>query len=120
MNKAVVYLGPQGSGKSTAARAFAATFGKYREVSRMAVLLQPFGLASVLTGNVKALIIDELPVTPGERAGALSMMMNALIEVEQRGCPKRLEHSPQLIFCTCNERLAAELPERRYTIRRLA
>jgi hypothetical protein len=60
--KAMVIVGAQGTGKSTAARKAAALHGRYVETTYQE-LRHPFGLGRALASQPDALIVDEMPAS---------------------------------------------------------
>jgi energy-coupling factor transporter ATP-binding protein EcfA2 len=97
--QALVLVGPQGSGKTTIARAIAAQYGPYVEVSALSINTHS-GLSAALQTEPNTIIIEGWP-TPETALEEIKKMLGS----EKTMCnPKfkepRLVKSPLVIICS--------------------
>ena len=94
MSVLVIY-GPQGSGKSTTARAIAAGRGKFAEIEgrQLEESFWPW-----MTGQTKTVVIDG-PIDARAAVGLRRMLGAGLLLLDRRFEPSVLVAKPELIIC---------------------
>jgi energy-coupling factor transporter ATP-binding protein EcfA2 len=96
--RALVLTGPEGCGKSTAARGLASRAGAYAEIDARH-LDSAFGLSRAMQNSPNTVIVEGLP-----SLAALITVARALkdgeIELNAQGRPPRIVKTPNFIFCS--------------------
>ncbi len=111
--KALVIVGPEGSGKSVLARSIAMHYGKFQEVE-LGVNFD-FQLRDALNGRVKTLIIDGEP-SDHDRALLKSLITSPATSIRVPFSKTvRTVPTPHLIFCSGSTDWLGD-SDRRFTI----
>ncbi len=97
--EAMVIVGPQGAGKTTAARKAAARHGRYVETTYQE-LRDPFGLGRALTSQPDVLIVEEMPASPEAWALAKALITERELLVNEKHKVARRVRAPGLFIFT--------------------
>lgn len=117
INKAILFIGPQGNGKSTVTRLMTPLFGSHNVKTLPADAISNRFQAD--RTNLHLLVIEELMGIDREAAGGLKEWITADIkEVEEKGTPRFKARSPRGMLLTSNHREAIPLEkgDRRFAV----
>jgi energy-coupling factor transporter ATP-binding protein EcfA2 len=112
--KALVIVGPQGSGKSLLARKIAESLGTYAETC-FSVLSSPFDLGVLLMGKPATLILEEFSHQRVIRNGLKNLITSDTMLMCRRGQMDTTVPTPNFIFCS-GDPLPMGVDDRRFHV----